>query len=370
MQSSRQLGVPGGPAAIAAALILACAAAVAVADQAAAGWEPPTPTPNTFDWIQLKSGEWLGGELIAMYDESLEFESEELDEQELDWEDIRQVRTARTVRVAFLDGTVATGKLVIEDGRVRVLSEPPHEAGRSQVLSITSGAVRKLDQWSGKLSAGLNNRTGNTSQTEANASASLARRTPRDRVNLQLLGNFSETDGTTTADNQRASAGWNHFVSDRFYLTPGYAEYYRDPFQNIVARWTAGFGVGYQIVDTKKVEWNTSVGLAYQRTDFDDVPEGDPSTAETPALVLSTRYDNELAKWVDYFFSYRCYVVNEESGTYTHNLQTGLEFEIVKDFEFDVSVVWDRIEDPQPGADGTIPLQDDFRTIFALGYKF
>jgi putative salt-induced outer membrane protein YdiY len=217
---------------------------------------------------------------------------------------------------------------------------------------------------------GLNNRTGNTSQTEANASASLTRRTPRDRVNLELLGNFTETDGTTTADSQRASAGWNHFVSDRFYLTPGYAEFYRDPFQNILARWTAGFGVGYQIIDTKKVEWNTSVGLAYQRTNFEEVPEGEPSTAETPALVLGTRYDNELAKWVDYFFSYRAYVVNEESGTYTHNLQTGLEFEIVKDFEFDVSVVWDRIEDPQPGADGTIPLQDDFRTIFALGYKF
>ena len=357
-------------AAIAVTTVLSALAAPGSFGQAAKTWEPPAPTPDKFDWIQLKSGEWLAGRLIAMYDEELEFDSEELDEQKFDWEDVRQVRTARTVRVAFLDASMATGKLVMEGNRVRVVGEQTHESLRSQILSITSGAARRFDLWSGKLSAGLNNRTGNTSQTEANVSANLARRTPRDRVNFEALGNFTETDGTTTADNQRAAASWNHFVSDRFYLSPGYAEFYRDPFQNVLARWTAGFGVGYQIIDTKKTEWNVSAGLAYQRTNFDEVPEGDPPTAETPALVLSTRYDNELAKWVDYFFSYRCYLVNEESGTYTHNLQTGLEFEIVKDFEFDVSVVWDRIEDPQPGADGTIPLQDDFRTIFALGYKF
>ena len=27
-------------------------------------WKPPPPPPDEFDWIQLKSGEWLKGELI------------------------------------------------------------------------------------------------------------------------------------------------------------------------------------------------------------------------------------------------------------------------------------------------------------------
>ena len=355
-------------AAIVVSVALFAVAEPVVALQAGEDWQPPPPMPNKFDWIQLKSGEWLAGKLIAMYDETLEFDSDELDEQEFEWEDIRQVRTARVVRVAFPDDSVATGKLVMEGNRVRVTGEPPYESTRSQVLSITSGAARKLDLWSGDLSAGLNYRTGNTTQTEANASAILTRRTPRDRFRLEYLGNFTSTDGTTTADNQRASTGWNHFVSDRFYLTPAYAEYYRDPFQNIAARWTAG--VGYQLIDTKKVDWNVNAGLAYQHTGFVEVLEGDSSSDDTPALVLSTRYDNELAKWVDLFLTYKAFVVDEESGTYTHNLWAGLEFEIVKDFEFEISVVWDRIEDPRPDADGTTPLQDDFRTIFALGYNF
>ena len=59
--------------------------------------------PDAFDWIQLTSGEWLKGELIAMYDGSLEFDSDELDNLTLDWDDVRQVRTRRVVQVRFRD---------------------------------------------------------------------------------------------------------------------------------------------------------------------------------------------------------------------------------------------------------------------------
>ena len=73
---------------------------------------------------------------------------------------------------------------------------------------------------------------------------------------------------------------------------------------------------------------------------------------------------------MDYFFDYTFHVVNDESGTYTHHLHTGFEFEFFGDFDFDVSIVWDRIQDPRQNSDGTYPEQDDFRTIFALGYSF
>ena len=44
-----------------------------------AEWEPPPPMPDKFDWVQLKSGEWLKGEIKVMYEDSLEFDSEELE---------------------------------------------------------------------------------------------------------------------------------------------------------------------------------------------------------------------------------------------------------------------------------------------------
>ncbi len=341
-----------------------------MAEEGPESWRPPPPMPDDFDWVQMTSGEWLKGEIIAMYEEVLEFDSDEFDLQSLDLEDIQQIRSAQTVQVAFLDDVIAVGTLLVDGDEVRVMGEQEYRSRRVQILSITAGQPKESNYWSGKLSAGLNYRTGNTEQTEFNGKVGLMRRTPRNRIKIDYLGNFSESDGTTIADNQLLNAGWHRFISNRFYITPAYGEYYRDPFKNIASRWSLGVGAGYQIVDTSKVGWDVNAGLAYQRTQFDDVLEGEIESADTPALVIGTNYDNELTGWMDYFLEYQFYVVNEESGTYTHHLITGFEFELFGDFDLDISWVWDRIQDPRQNADGSYPEQDDFRTIVSLGYSF
>ena len=348
---------------------VAISAAVARAAEDQESWPPP-PVQDGFDWVQMKSGEWIKGEIIAMYGDVLEFDSDEFDLQNLDFEDIQLIRSARTVQVAFLDHTIATGKLLIDGDEVRVTGEQEIRYKRAQVLSITPGEPKERNYWSGKISAGFNYRTGNTNQTEFNANVGLLRRTPKNRLAFDYLGNFSESEGTTIADNQRASASWNRFVSDRFFVIPVYGEYYRDPFQNIGGRLTAGVGAGYQIVDSSKIGWDVNVGLGYQRTQFDDVVEDEPDTADTPALIVATNYDNELSGWMDFFFGYQFSIVNEESGTFTHHLRTGFELEFFGDFDLDLTWVWDRTQDPRQNSDGTFPEQDDFRMIVSLGYSF
>ncbi len=348
-------------------IIAAAAGAPLMAEENEDGWVPDPPMPDDFDWIQLTSDEWLKGELIAMYKEELEFDSDELDELTFDWEDIKEIRTAQVVQVAFLNGVIAVGQLLMEGDTIRLMDL---EYARSDVLSITAGAPKERNYWSGKASGGVNIRTGNSEQNEVSTRAALMRRTPKDRVSLDFLGHFSETDGHTVSDNQRASGAWNHFVSDRFFLTPVYGEYYRDPFQNIAARISAGAGVGYQIVDTSDIDWIVNIGLGYQYTGFDDVAPDEPGSADTPALSVGTRYDNEITKRVDYYFDYRFFIVNKESGRYTHHLITGLEFDLFKDLDFDISWVWDRIQNPRPNAEGVLPERDDFRTIFGIGFSF
>jgi len=64
-------------------------------------WVPPSALPEKFDWIQLTSGEWLKGDLKVLYDDKLEFDSDELDLLELDWEDVKQVRGHKLHSVRF-----------------------------------------------------------------------------------------------------------------------------------------------------------------------------------------------------------------------------------------------------------------------------
>jgi len=333
-------------------------------------WQPPPPMPDDFDWIQLTSDEWLKGEIIAMYDDKLEFDSDELDMLTIDWEDVRELRSGGTMQVGFLDDVVTTGKLFVDGDVVRIMGEEDQTLDRSKLLTVTAGAPKEINYWSGKVTLGANVREGNTEQVEVSSKASFKRRTPKDRINFDYLGNFNKTSGEVAADNQRVDAGWNRYISKRFFWTPAYGEYYRDPFQNIRSRWTVGMGLGYTLIDTSKINWEVNGGLAYQTTKFDDVVEDEPVSADTPALVIGTLYDHELTKAIDFIFAYRFFIVNEESGTYTHHLLTGLEFELTSLLDFDFTLVWDRIEDPRPDSNGIEPEKDDFRLTFGLGFDF
>ena len=340
------------------------------AEEGEKDWQPPPPMPDEWDWIQLTSGEWLKGEIIAMYDENLEFDSDELDEMTLDWGDIQEIRSGGTMQIGFLKDVVATGKLFVDGDIVRVMGEEDQSFPRSDLLTITADTPKEINHWAGKITLGANIREGNTEQVEISSKASIKRRTPKNRVNFDYLGNFNRTFDEVAADNQRINAGWNRYFSKRFFWTPAYGEYYRDPFQNIASRWTLGMGLGYTMIDTKKIDWEVNGGLAYRTTQFDDVLEGESESANTPALVFGTIYDHELTKSIDFIFDYRFYIVNEESGTYTHHMLTGLEFELTSLFDFDITLVWDRIQDPREASDGIFPEQDDFRLTFGLGIDF
>jgi len=92
-----------------------------------ADWEPPPPMPDEFDWVQLTSGEWLKGEIKVMYEDSLEFDSDELDLLTLDFADIKELRSAQVLNVRMQSGETATGKVLIEDDAIRVLGDSPRE---------------------------------------------------------------------------------------------------------------------------------------------------------------------------------------------------------------------------------------------------
>jgi putative salt-induced outer membrane protein YdiY len=353
------------------ALTVAAGVAGAVqADEGPGAWDPASPLPEEFDWVQLTSGEWLKGEIFVMYDDTLEFESDELDMLSLDFEDIRQIRSSRTVQVALVDGDVVTGRLLVDGDEVRVTGDEERTFGRAQVLSLAAGEPRERNFWSGTVGAGANYRRGNTDQAEVNVQASFQRRTVKNRVDLQYLGNYNTTDDVRVTDNQRASGAWDRFVSPRFFLSPVQLEYFRDPFQNISQRWTIGAGAGYQILDTSTVDWQVNAGLAYQHTRFDAVPEGEIESASTPALFVSTAYDHELTDGIDLNVDYRFFLVDEESGRYTHHFVTGLEFDLFGSLDFFTTFVWDRIEKPRPTADGTLPKKDDYRLNLGLVLDF
>jgi putative salt-induced outer membrane protein YdiY len=337
---------------------------------AAADWAPPPPMPDKFDWVQLTSGEWLKGEIQVMYEESLEFDSDKLDLLSIDLEDIQQIRSAQVLNVRMKGGETSTGKVLMEDGSIRVLGDSPAEYQRADLLSMTAGVPRERNYWVGKVSAGGNLRSGNTDQVEMSAAASFKRRTVENRVSLDYLGNFSETNDVQSANNQRANAVWDWFFSEKLFLRPVFVEYFSDPFQNIDSRYTIGTGLGYQLIDTSRTDWSIFAGPAWQSTRFDEVEPGESRSEDTWALSAGTTFDTELTDRIDFNYDYRFQFTSPESGRYNHHMIGTFAIELTDSLDLDLSLVWDRIEKPRPDADGTLPKQDDYRLIVGIGYDF
>jgi len=349
---------------------LSLMASLVYAGESASAWQPPPPMPDDFDWVQLTSGEWLKGEIIAMYEKTLEFDSDKLKILSLKWKDIVELRSAGPMVIGFEDGEIVMGKVFIEQDTIRFIGGEDRQFPRSEILSINAGTPREIDHWAIKASLGANLRRGNSEQIEATTRAIFIRRAAMNRVNFEYLASFNSIDGIKVADSQRLTTGWNRYVSKQVFWTPLFGEWHRDPFQNIASKWSAGAGFGYELIDTSEMTWKVEAGLSYQETRFDSIAEEEPATASTPGLVLSTSFDTDLTSWMDFNLDWRFNFVNEESGTYTHHMITGLKFELTKLFDLNLSLIWDRIQKPHADSEGVEPLQDDYRLVTFLGFEF
>jgi len=330
-------------------------------------WVPPQ---DDYDWIQLKTGEWLKGRIKAMQKRELEFYSEKLEDLSFEWKDIRQLRSARTLDVLFTDGEKRSGPVVIKPGQVRVGADEPRAATRDEVQSLTPGGSRERNYWSGKGSVGLTLRAGNTEQFEYNAQAHIQRRTPTTRLRLDYIGNASSSSGVENANNHRVNSEFDLWLSGRFYLILPFAEYYKDPFQNLSDRLTVGAGVGYDLFDRPDLEWNITAGPGFQKVWFESSLPGEESSKSAAAMVFGSRFEWRINRLVELILEYRGQYTSRAVGETTHHSVSTLSFELTKRFDLDLSFVWDRIAYPRAGEDGTIPQRDDFRLVVGMGVDF
>ena len=354
-------------------LAVALLSASASAQESGQAWQPVAPEgmPSDFDWIRLGSGEWLKGEIISMYDDELEFDSDELGGLKLDFGDLREIRSSRVVQVGFDRRESVIGRLHLEGSTVRVTTEAGVvEFPRQEILTLVAGERREINFWSFSVSVGGNIRSGNTDQVDYTARLGAQRRTVRNRIGFDYLGNITEIDSETTSNNHRVNLGWDLFLTRRLFVNVVGAEWFRDRFQNIQNRWTVTAGLGYELVDTSKTSWRASAGPAWQSTQFVSVGEAEDDTSDGAALRIGTRLDQELTADIDLYVDYNAYFTSERNGTYNHHLDTGVSFDLVGELDANVAWVWDRIQDPRPLEDGTVPEQDDYRLIFGLGWSF
>ena len=352
--------------------------ALSYAEDDRSEWQKPTPVfKQDFDWIKLTSDEWLKGDIISMYDEKLEFDSDELDMQTIDLEDIAELRSREWQSIRMFDGTIDEGYLVIKDGKLSLVKNGVTSHYEfSNLLSIASSGKNERDLWDGYVNLGINLREGNTVQFDYTFSAGIQRRSSSSRFKTDYTADYSryedkDTEQTTvTADSERLTSSYDWFFNPKIYFRAADFEYMADDFLNLDYRIHYGIALGYHIVDTSRTSWDVNLGPSYQKSKFLDVKDGESDSEDSLGVTLGTDFTFEISSDIDYEASYNVQVIDEASGGNIHHFQTGLEIDLTNDFDLDLTFYADRTENPKEDSEGLVPEKNDFRLVVGLGYDF
>ncbi len=330
-----------------------------------------TPPPGEYSWIQLDTGEWLKGDIIAIYDDRVNFDSDHFDNLVIDLDDVEAIHGQGIFVVSSGPHDSVSGFLQVRGAQVQIESGADvYEFDRGELVSVTPLAEQERDRWRGDIKIGLNIREGNTDIQEYSIGTKLQRRTPVSRWTLDYSGYQNETDGQRIEDSHRLNLSADRFTGRRIYWRPFSAQYFKDELQNIRHQGTVDTGFGYHLIDTPRTTWDVQAGVGANYLENVSVEAGESTGEWSPVGTLGMDYEIELTSWLDYDLFVDIWFLEEDAGRYQHRIETVLSSDLFGDLDLDISLIWERTENPQTAEDGTIPEQDDYRFQVGLSYEF
>jgi len=332
--------------------------------------DAPEVLSGDYDWVQLKSGEWIKGEIKELQDDSFTFESDILDTLEIDWEDVEQLHSKDTNMLGLNDGSTAIGALVIDAETVTVSNQAgSKEINRTELRSIIPGGRKEIDFWDMKVNLGGAARRGNVEQADITTAVSIVRRTPATRLRFNYDGTQSSVSGTETANSTRVTSSFDYYMTPQLFAQIPSVEYTRDRFQNIEHRITPGLGVGYDFIDRGPVEWDLATGLGYQYTEFTSVEPGEESTEETATLFIGSVLDWEVNSYIDFIYAHTINMPVPDTANFISNANFEVSIELTGRLDLDFNFIWDYVNNPTADGTGVFPERSDFRSTISLGWE-
>ncbi|SFV68315.1 hypothetical protein MNB_SM-6-602 [hydrothermal vent metagenome] len=334
-------------------------------------WEDLSPTPIEQDWVETKSGEWFRGTIKGLYNEKLEFDSDEVGLYVFDFDDIKRIKSYHILSVNIENLASFTGILRLNGDKVTIIQgDTKYEFKRSKIISFAPDAKLEKNYWSGKITFNFDIRSGNANQADYTSQLNLKRRTAISILSLDYLGRISSKDSEEVANDHRINEKYDRYISRYFFWTPVFSEYYTDRYKNIRDQVTLGLGLGYTMIETKKTHWSFSGGPAGLYTHYYTVSAGQRSSIYSPALEISTKFEQELSSITDISYNYKITFSPKESGLYKHHMIFKIENKLLSWLDIDTTGIWDYVAKPTEDIQGIKPKKNDYQFLIGLGIEF
>ena len=328
---------------------------------------------DTFDWVQLVSGEWIKGNIARMREDKMEFDSDKLDMLNLDFADVALVHSPQVNTYVFDDRVSATGRAVITEDAVIVQTvDGTKTFPRSELESIVEGE-KERDWWSMKLRFGLTLNKGNTDQLTYDINFNTRREDDMTLLDLNYNTTFGRTGGTQNVNRQLGEFLFNVFLGSRWWVTPAFGQLFNDRFQNIRFRATPAAGAGVHIIDAPKVQWDFVTGMGYQYLNYKDASQlTSGSNPQNDGFIpLYTYADFDITGDIDLTLSWLTNLVFTTIGNTNHTGRAELAVELTKVIDLDVAFLYLRTEQPAPPPDPLAPAikKNDYQLVVGISLE-
>ncbi len=321
------------------------------------------------DVVLLKNGDCVTGKVVSATGGRLTLKSDAMGTLVIELDRVRTFSTEEPIVVRFQDGTVIHRAVrADEEGKVATL-----EGGVLAAQSFPISAIAEVNPpekpkaaWKGHVTAGYTQTTGNSKTTSASLDAEFVRRGEEDRLTAAasyLYGRQTDSAGNDNLTNDKwyVLAKYDYFLSRKAYVFVN-TTYEKDRVADLDARAIGGVGFGYQWVESKRLNFNTDIGLGAMHEEYSN------PTTTTNTLVGQAGYHFDAALVPDRltFLHDTRYVPNLEAfSDYKVKTSAELRASVTQAIFASFKVTVDYNAKPPAGKKST-----DVAYIFGLGVNF
>ncbi len=100
------------------------------------------------------------------------------------------------------------------------------------------------------------------------------------------------------------------------------------------------------------------------------VAPGEDNNQWSPVGTLGSNLYVDITPDIEYELLIGMTFLEEKAGKYQHHIVSTLSMDLIRNLDLDISLIWDRTEEPQVDEAGETPEQDDFHFSVGLSYDF
>lgn len=248
--------------------------------------QSPTPAaPPSSDLVTLQDGSLIHGEVIELSNGELKVKTAfgVGDIVTIKWANVAKLVMNHPIPFHLKEGTVIVG--TAEEGPAGALTLKAEPMPGTLTVPFESvSAINPLIQppvvYSGGLTAGLSQASGNSHLRSASLLGDLAGRSESLRLTLYGRYIYGDDNGRLITRNARGTIKLDFFLTKKFYwFVSSYFE--KDTFQDVKLRTALASGPGYQFIDKndfsspslRDMTLYAEAGLAYFNEDFSVAPD-------------------------------------------------------------------------------------------------